>query len=52
MPQTSDIPSELRSIWISNGLPESFLGHLKLSGNPDTAIQSSFRLGLAAQVCL
>lgn len=46
-----EIPSPLKSIWLSNGLPEDFLSHLKSTGNPDTAIPSSFRVGLAAQVC-
>ncbi|KAF8904080.1 CoA-transferase family III [Gymnopilus junonius] len=52
MAETSEIPSELRSIWTSNGLPEGFLQHLKLTGNPDTAIPSSFKLGLAAQISI
>lgn len=44
------IPEVLFSLWVSNGLPENFLSHLKLTGNPDTVVQSSFRVGLAAQV--
>ena len=46
-----DIYPALKSIWLSNSLPEDFLSHLKLTGNPETAIPSSFRVGLAAQVC-
>lgn len=46
------VPEALKTLWISNGLPEDFLSHLKLTGNPDTAVPSSFRLGLAAQVRL
>jgi len=46
-----EIYPALKSIWLSNGLPENFLSHLKFTGNPDIAIPSSFRIGLAAQVC-
>lgn len=49
---THIVPDALKTLWISNGLPEDFLSHLKLTGNPDTAVPSSFRLGLAAQVRL
>ena len=44
-----EIYPALKSIWLSNGLPEDFLSRLKFTGNPDTAIPSSFRVGLAAQ---
>ena len=38
------------AIWRSAGLPDSLVSRLSLTGNPDTAINSSFRLGVAAQV--
>ncbi|KAF8817175.1 CoA-transferase family III [Phlegmacium glaucopus] len=49
---THAIPDALKILWISNGFPEDFLSHLKLTGNPDTAVPSSFRLGLAAQIAV
>uniref|UniRef100_A0A8H8CFM0 CoA-transferase family III n=1 Tax=Psilocybe cubensis TaxID=181762 RepID=A0A8H8CFM0_PSICU len=53
MPSDSNpIPEALKAIWISNGLPEHFLNHLKLKGDADTAVPSSFRLGLAAQISI
>ena len=45
-----DIYLALKSIWLSNDLPEDFLVHLNLTGDPDTVVPSSFRVGLAAQV--
>ncbi|KAF8630874.1 hypothetical protein AX17_005233 [Amanita inopinata Kibby_2008] len=39
----------LEAIWRSFDLPESMLSLLSLTGNPDEAINSSFRLGVAAQ---
>lgn len=47
---TFHLPEELKQIWVSNGLPESFLGRLKLEGASDTAVNSSFRISDAAQV--
>jgi hypothetical protein len=38
------------SLWLANDLPREILSHLKLRGCPDTAINSSFKLGSAAQV--
>ncbi|KDR82409.1 hypothetical protein GALMADRAFT_237704 [Galerina marginata CBS 339.88] len=49
---STDLPSALRSIWTSHGLPEGFLHNLKLIGDPDNAVPSSFRLGLAAQISI
>ncbi|KIM42975.1 hypothetical protein M413DRAFT_443793 [Hebeloma cylindrosporum] len=46
------IYSALKLIWTSNDLPEEFLSHLKFTGNPDTSIPSSFRVGLAAQISI
>lgn len=46
----SDSYDEATSLWLANGLPREMLSHLKLSGCPDTAINSSFKLGSAAQV--
>ncbi|KAF8955300.1 CoA-transferase family III domain-containing protein [Flammula alnicola] len=48
----SAVPDQLKSIWISNGLPERFISHLKLTGNQDAVGPSSFRLGLAAQISI
>lgn len=39
-----------RNLWLAEGLPAEFLKHLKFHGNPDTAINSSFRIGALAQV--
>lgn len=39
-----------KNLWLAEGLPAEFLKHLKLSGNPDTAINSSFKIGALAQV--
>jgi hypothetical protein len=39
-----------RDLWLAEGLPAEFLRHLKFHGNPDTAINSSFRIGAMAQV--
>ncbi|KAF9523912.1 CoA-transferase family III domain-containing protein [Crepidotus variabilis] len=49
---TFHLPEELKQIWVSNGLPESFLARLKLEGASDTAVNSSFRIGDAAQVSI
>ncbi|KAJ3492920.1 hypothetical protein NLJ89_g11137 [Agrocybe chaxingu] len=50
--QSSSLSSALRNLWTSNGLPEEFLRHLKLRGDADSAVNSSFRLGLAAQIAI
>lgn len=39
------------SLWKAAGLPGSSLQKLKLTSSPDPAVNSSFRLGTAAQVC-
>ncbi|KAJ7644377.1 CoA-transferase family III domain-containing protein [Roridomyces roridus] len=39
-------------LWQSTGLPASFLSRLHLLGDPDSAINSSFRLGLASQTAI
>lgn len=44
------MPDQVSFIWLANGLPRETLSHLKLSDCPDTAINSSFKLGSAAQV--
>ncbi|KAG2130657.1 CoA-transferase family III [Suillus bovinus] len=38
--------------WLANDLPPEILSHLKFSGCPDTAINSSFKLGSAAQTSI
>ncbi|KAG1743205.1 CoA-transferase family III [Suillus paluster] len=40
------------SLWLANDLPQEMLSHLKLGGSPDTAINSSFKLGSAAQTSI
>ncbi|KAF8633875.1 hypothetical protein AX15_001206 [Amanita polypyramis BW_CC] len=40
------------AIWRSNELPESYLSQVSLTGNPDTVVNSSFRLGAAAQASM
>ena len=39
-----------RALWVSAGLPERFLQHLHLSESADPSVNSSFKLGTAAQV--
>jgi hypothetical protein len=40
-----------RDLWQGSGLPVSFLDrHLKLHGDPIAAINSSFKIGVLAQV--
>ncbi|KAH9836210.1 CoA-transferase family III [Rhodofomes roseus] len=41
-----------RSIWEGNGLPAQALSSLRLSRNPDPAVNSSFKLGTAAQTVI
>ncbi|KAJ3569378.1 hypothetical protein NP233_g5075 [Leucocoprinus birnbaumii] len=41
-----------RNLWLAEGLPAEFLKHLKLSGNPDTAVNSSFKIGALAQASI
>ncbi|KZT69200.1 CoA-transferase family III [Daedalea quercina L-15889] len=41
-----------RTIWEANGLPSQALSSLKLSPNPDPAVNSSFKLGTAAQTAI
>ncbi|KAG0704829.1 CoA-transferase family III [Suillus ampliporus] len=51
-PDTSDPCDQATSLWLANGLPQEMLSHLKLSDCPDTAINSSFKLGSAAQTSI
>jgi len=39
-----------RDLWLAQGLPVDVLEHLKLNGNPETVINSSFGIGALAQV--
>lgn len=50
MSHTSQAYDQATSLWLANDLPPEILSHLKLRGCPDTAINSSFKLGSAAQV--
>ena len=46
----SVLPTELQALWTLNCLPAEFLEHLHLHEAPDTTVNSTFRLGLGAQV--
>ncbi|KAH7885167.1 CoA-transferase family III [Phlebopus sp. FC_14] len=48
----ADYRAPARSLWLANGLPENAPSHLRLSEQPDNAINSSFRLGSAAQTSI
>ena len=48
--EISESYDQVSSLWLANGLPPDALSHLKLSSRPDAAINSSFKLGSAAQV--
>jgi hypothetical protein len=50
MTYTSQSYDQATSLWLANDLPREFFSHLKLSDCPDTAIDSSFKVGSAAQV--
>ncbi|KAF9453123.1 CoA-transferase family III [Macrolepiota fuliginosa MF-IS2] len=39
-------------LWKAQGLPVDFLKHLKFCGDPDTAVQSSFKIGAVAQASI
>jgi hypothetical protein len=39
-----------RSLWATASLPDEYLDHLKLTPDPDSAVNSSFKLAEAAQV--
>lgn len=52
MSYTSQSGDQVASLWLANDLPPEILSHLKLSGCPDTAIDSSFKLGNAAQTSI
>ncbi|KAE9402336.1 CoA-transferase family III [Gymnopus androsaceus JB14] len=41
-----------RNLWLSTGLPEECLENLNLSKDPDSAINSSFKIGSAAQTTI
>jgi hypothetical protein len=47
---TPEAMAAARTLWIAAGMPSSFLPRLKLSGHPNSAINSSFKLGHIAQV--
>ncbi|KAJ7750954.1 CoA-transferase family III domain-containing protein [Mycena maculata] len=40
------------ALWLATGLPGPFLSRLKISRHPDSAINSSFRLGHVAQTAI
>lgn len=39
-----------QALWLANGFPAEYLSGLKLSERPDPTVDSSFKLGTAAQV--
>ena len=39
-----------KALWDALVLPSAYISHLKLSKKPDPAVNSSFKLGTAAQV--
>lgn len=39
-----------KQLWDSLGLPADVLSHLHLTSDPDPAVDSSFKIGTAAQV--
>ncbi|KAJ7645618.1 CoA-transferase family III domain-containing protein [Mycena polygramma] len=47
-----EITNTARALWLENGLPEEFLRRLKLSSDPNPAINSSFKLGHIAQTAI
>lgn len=52
MSYTSQSYDQATSLWLANDLPPEILSHLKLRGCPETAINSSFKLGSAAQISI
>lgn len=52
MSTSSEEKSFARSLWLASGLPSDVLSRLKLSDKPDPSVDSSFRIGTAAQVSL
>ncbi|KAJ7857775.1 CoA-transferase family III domain-containing protein [Mycena leptocephala] len=47
-----EVISTTKSLWLANGLPAQFLSRLNLSSNPNSAINSSFKLGNVAQTTI
>ncbi|KAF8073472.1 CoA-transferase family III domain-containing protein [Lyophyllum atratum] len=52
MASLSAAKQAIKDIWLSLALPEAEIARLKLSGSPGTAINSSFKLGVAAQASI
>ncbi|EJD50911.1 putative l-carnitine-related dehydratase protein [Auricularia subglabra TFB-10046 SS5] len=46
------VTSATRALWTSLGLPEESLEYLRLEGDAENAVDSSFRLGTAAQAAI
>ena len=44
------ITAPARLVWVHHGLPPDDIENLMLNNNPDPAVDSSFKLGTAAQV--
>lgn len=40
-----------KTVWVRLGLPPDDLENLRLTETPDPSVNSSFKLGTAAQVC-
>ncbi|EGN98146.1 hypothetical protein SERLA73DRAFT_109507 [Serpula lacrymans var. lacrymans S7.3] len=49
---SSDCYAPARSLWLNNQLPPDLLTNLKLSENPDPAVDSSFRIGSVSQTSI
>ncbi|KAJ7688219.1 CoA-transferase family III domain-containing protein [Mycena olivaceomarginata] len=49
---TPEVIGKARSLWLANGLPAQFLSRLNLSNHPNSAINSSFKLGNIAQTAV
>ncbi|KAH7920304.1 CoA-transferase family III [Leucogyrophana mollusca] len=48
----TDSQDRARALWLENGLPPEMLSHLNLSKNPNSAIDSSFKIASAAQTSI
>ena len=49
---SEEIIAPAKSLWIANGFPAGDLSQLHLSDEPDPAVNSSFKLGTAAQASI
>ncbi|KAF7365441.1 hypothetical protein MVEN_00417100 [Mycena venus] len=47
-----EVISVAKALWLANGLPAQFLSRLNISSHPNSAINSSFKLGNVAQTTI